>query len=39
VHFVGSDCHAQKHLEALEEAIGKKYYHKLMELPLLNFSL
>ncbi|MBC8111285.1 MAG: capsular biosynthesis protein [Verrucomicrobia bacterium] len=39
VHFAGSDCHAHKHIQALEQTIHKKYYQRLTELPLLNFSL
>jgi protein-tyrosine phosphatase len=39
VHFVSSDCHNARHLEALKVSINSKYYAKVLELPLLNNSL
>jgi hypothetical protein len=40
VDFVGSDCHAEKHLIALQETLGRsKYMDKLRKLKLLNSSL
>lgn len=39
VHFVGSDCHKMKHIDALEQTKRTKHYKKLLEMPLLNHSL
>lgn len=39
VHFISSDCHNLKHLEALKASIKTKYYKKALDLPLLNNSL
>lgn len=39
VHFLGSDCHRNRHLEPLQAAYKSKLYAKLRELPLLNDSL
>jgi protein-tyrosine phosphatase len=39
VHFVGSDCHSMKHIEALKKSRTHKDYRKLLSLPLLNNSL
>ncbi len=39
VHFVGSDCHAPKHIEAMTRALKSPYYKKLLELPILNNTL
>ena len=39
VHFLGSDCHAQRHLDVLSHARSGKYYRKALELDLLNNSL
>lgn len=39
VHFVGTDCHTEKHIDVLEKVKGTKYYQKLADLPLLNDSL
>jgi protein-tyrosine phosphatase len=39
VHFIGSDCHNQRHLEVLEETRTSKYYAKALSLPLKNFEL
>ncbi len=39
VHFLGSDCHAQRHVEVLGQAQSQKYYRKALELELLNNSL
>lgn len=39
VDFVGTDCHRMDHLMLLEKNLTKKYYHKFLELNLLNRSL
>jgi protein-tyrosine phosphatase len=39
VHFVGSDCHNLHHAQLLKSVLENKYFHKALELPLLNFSL
>lgn len=39
VHFVGTDCHAVKHISALQHSMETKYYHKLKSLNLLNDTL
>jgi tyrosine-protein phosphatase YwqE len=39
VHFAGTDTHAVKHLKALQQAQTKKYYARLLEAELLNYSL
>lgn len=39
VHFISSDCHNQRHMEALKVAVGSKYYKRVLDLPLLNNSL
>jgi protein-tyrosine phosphatase len=39
VHFVGSDCHSSRHLEALKHTRTKKLYAKLADLKLLNNTL
>jgi tyrosine-protein phosphatase YwqE len=39
VHFVGTDCHAVKHIGALQRSMGTKYYKKLQSLNLLNDTL
>jgi protein-tyrosine phosphatase len=39
VHFLGSDCHAQRHVDVLSQAQHQKYYRKALELDLLNNSL
>lgn len=39
VHFVSSDCHNMRHMDALKGAINSKYYKKVLELPLLNNTL
>jgi tyrosine-protein phosphatase YwqE len=36
VHFVGTDCHAMKHVDALEDVFQTKYLKKIAEQPLLN---
>lgn len=39
VHFVGTDCHGQKHFDLLRETITMPYFDKLLKLDLLNNSL
>lgn len=39
VDFVGTDCHAPKHLERLKQTMNMKYFGKLASLSLLNDSL
>jgi protein-tyrosine phosphatase len=39
VHFLGSDCHALRHIDVLSQAQSQKYYRKALELNLLNNSL
>jgi tyrosine-protein phosphatase YwqE len=39
IHFLGSDCHNQQHIQLLEEARNTKYFQKAISLPLLNNSL
>ncbi|WP_027001168.1 tyrosine-protein phosphatase [Hugenholtzia roseola] len=39
VHFLGTDCHNQKHLEMLKKARASEYYAKALQLPLLNNKL
>jgi protein-tyrosine phosphatase len=39
VHFLGSDCHRERHLEPLAKAYKSKAYKKLREMPLLNDTL
>ncbi|MCP4520919.1 MAG: capsular biosynthesis protein [Cytophagales bacterium] len=39
VDFIGTDCHAEKHLRTLQKAMNTKYYKKLQDLNLLNDSL
>jgi protein-tyrosine phosphatase len=39
VHFLGSDCHTPHQARLLKESIQSKYFHKALELPLLNYSL
>ena len=39
VHFIGSDCHNQKHFETLVAARSSKFYQKALALPLLNRTL
>ena len=39
VHFVGTDCHNDRHLRVAKSAIEKKYYHKALDLDLLNDTL
>jgi protein-tyrosine phosphatase len=39
VHFLGSDCHHDKHIEQVEIARKMKYFQKALTLPLLNNSL
>ncbi len=36
VHFMSSDCHNLKHFGITDQARQEKYYHKAMELPLIN---
>ena len=39
VDLAGSDCHRIKHLEILENNLSKKYFHKLLDLELMNYKL
>lgn len=39
VDFIGSDCHGQRHLDAIEKTKTSKYLKKLADLPLLNNRL
>jgi protein-tyrosine phosphatase len=39
VHLIGSDCHSLQHAETLQLAMKTKYYTKVAQLPLLNYSL
>jgi tyrosine-protein phosphatase YwqE len=39
IHFLGSDCHSGKHLDAMMESMRTKHYVKACSLPLLNNSL
>ncbi|WP_209331053.1 tyrosine-protein phosphatase [Lunatimonas salinarum] len=39
VKLVGTDCHNQRYLDALENLPNERYYEKLMSLPLVNSSL
>jgi protein-tyrosine phosphatase len=39
VNFLGSDCHAKRHLDVLTQAQAQKYYQKALKLDLLNNSL
>lgn len=39
IHFIGSDCHNQKHFEVLEVSRRTKYFRKALDLPLLNYKL
>lgn len=39
VDFVGTDCHALKHVKRLKQTMSMKYFGKLASLPLLNDSL
>ena len=39
IHFVGTDCHALKHIDALEEVLQPRYLKKIAEQPLLNHTL
>mgnify|MGYP002620486358 CR=1 FL=1 len=39
VDLAGSDCHRIEHLEILEKNLGKKHFHKLLDLDLMNYKL
>jgi protein-tyrosine phosphatase len=39
VHLIGSDCHNLLQAELLHKAMKTKYYHKVLSLPLLNYSI
>lgn len=39
IHFIGTDCHGKRHIEALKKARQEKYYNKLLNLNLFNNSL
>jgi tyrosine-protein phosphatase YwqE len=36
VSFLGTDCHNKKHLEMMGEAVNQKYFHRALQLNLLN---
>jgi protein-tyrosine phosphatase len=39
VHFLGSDCHKPRHIEAMKGLAKSKYWKKALEMPLLNRTL
>ncbi len=39
VSFLGSDCHNLNHFEHYKKSLDKKFFHKALDLPLLNQSL
>lgn len=39
VHFLGSDCHSEQHIELLEKVRSDRYFQKALTLPLFNNSL
>lgn len=39
IHWLGTDCHAPRHLPGLEKAKKTSYYHKALQLNLLNNTL
>jgi protein-tyrosine phosphatase len=39
IHFVGTDCHNQKHMNLLKESVKTSYFDKLLKLDLLNNTL
>ncbi|NQY66877.1 MAG: capsular biosynthesis protein [Flavobacteriales bacterium] len=39
IDFIGTDCHGERHLEALETCLVEGHLHKLLERPLLNTTL
>ncbi|MFN8416812.1 MAG: CpsB/CapC family capsule biosynthesis tyrosine phosphatase [Cytophagaceae bacterium] len=39
IHFVGTDCHGAKHINALQRTMDTKYYKKLQTINLLNNTL
>lgn len=39
VHFLGSDCHGNRHIQALQKTMKEKSYAKALELNLLNYTL
>lgn len=39
VHFLGTDCHHEQHVEILRKVMQGKYYQKALALPLLNNTL
>lgn len=39
IHFSGTDCHGEKHINALTKVLSTKGFQKLQQLPLLNNSL
>ena len=36
VSFLGTDCHSKKHLETMRETVDQKYFHRALQLNLLN---
>jgi tyrosine-protein phosphatase YwqE len=39
VDLVGTDCHKIEHLQLLEQNLSKEYFHKLLDLDLMNYKL
>ena len=39
IHFIGSDCHNERHFDAMKEAVGQKMYKKITSLEILNDTL
>ncbi|GAA0876532.1 capsular polysaccharide biosynthesis protein [Wandonia haliotis] len=39
IDFVGSDCHRIEHLNLLENNLEKSYFHKVLDLDLINYTL
>lgn len=39
IHFIGSDCHNEKHFEVMQDAFNHKMYKKIDSLPILNSTL
>jgi tyrosine-protein phosphatase YwqE len=39
ISFLGSDCHSEKHIEPIADAMKTRHFKKALELPLLNYQL
>lgn len=39
VDIIGTDCHRIEHLMLLENNLERKYFHKILDLPLMNFAV